>query len=144
MRIEEVNEETLAVFETAFNKTGLEQYIAIDFLSKKMKNDIYKIYKSNEYTKYKTNSDCVIYIDEDIFLKLSPIQQQIIADEALCGLSFDSEKDVFVISKPNINTFTGVLKKYSSNDVLDLKEAINLALESREQQEKERKEKKRK
>ena len=30
MRIEEVNEETLAVFETAFNKTGLEQNIAID------------------------------------------------------------------------------------------------------------------
>jgi hypothetical protein len=47
-----------------------------------------------------------------------------------------------VINKPNISTFTGVLKKYSSNDVLDLKEAINLALESRDQQEKERKEKK--
>ena len=31
MRIEEVNEETLAVFETAFNKTGLEQYIYIDY-----------------------------------------------------------------------------------------------------------------
>jgi hypothetical protein len=144
MKIEKVSEDVLAVFETAFQRTGLEQYIEIDFLSKKMKNEIYKVYKTNEYTKYKTNSDCVIYVDEEIFSQLSLDQQNIIADEALCGLSFDSEKDIFNIIKPNISTFSGVLKKYSSIEVLNLKESINLALESREQAEKERKERKKK
>ncbi len=138
-KIYELHEDTLDVFQTIIGKTGLEQVVKIDVLGKKMKSEIYKVAKAGELAQYKMGIDAVILVDEDIFIQLKPDQQQLIAEEAICGISWDNEKDIMVMKKPDIQTFTGILQKFTNEKVLETKQAIKLCLESRIQTEKESK-----
>jgi hypothetical protein len=138
-KIYELSEGTLDIFETIIGETGLERYLKVAVLGKKMKKDLYKVAKSNDIAQFKLGIDAVIIVDEDIFIQLDVEQQKLIAEEAVCGIGWNSEKDIMVMSKPDIQTFTGILSKFTNEKVLQTKEAIKLALESRNQTEKEEK-----
>lgn len=139
-KIYDLDGETLNVFDTILGQTGLQQTVKVGVYGKKMKNDLYKVAKANDVTKFETDLDVVIYLDENIFDLLEPEQQKLIAEEAICCIGWDSEKDILLMSKPDIQTYTGILSKFTNERVIQTKQAIKLVMESRKQSEKEAKE----
>jgi hypothetical protein len=140
-KLEKLSEETLNVFETVLGETGLERQITVKFYGKKMKNEIYKVAKAGEILETELNVNAVILVDEEIFDLLDADQQKLIAEEAICGLYYDDEKDSLTINKPDIQTYTGILQKFTNEIVLQTKEVVKLALQSRSDREKEAKKK---
>ena len=56
----------------------------------------------------------------------SEVQKVIIADEALSGIHYDTEKDKLVVSKTDFTTYSGILRKYGAEQCIELKELVKL------------------
>lgn len=130
-KIYEVSEETMNLFLKKLGETGQQNYFTIDVVGKEMKNDIYKVAKANDYVQDKMKIDVIIMLDEEIFDTLGEDDKNLIVTEALCGLVYNPEKDALTLEKPDIQTFGGILEKFTNEAVLRVKTLINLALKQR-------------
>ena len=97
--------------------------------------EIYKLIKNNDLTKYKTNVDVFMVINEKVFDQLSDVHKIIIADEALAGIHYDFEKDKLTIGKADFTTFSGLLQKYGADQCVELKELIKLIYSQKQESE---------
>ena len=84
----------------------------------------------------KTNSRRV---DEKIFEKLTDQQKQIVAEQALAYLSYDTENDKLVVTKPDFLEHTGILAKHGFDVINVLKESIKTLYQVEEEEEAENK-----
>ena len=118
--------DTTEIFDSLIISANLDQYVNIEVLTNNRQKEIYKLIKTNDLTKYKTNIDVFVVVNEKVFEQLSDVQKVIIADEALAGIHYDTEKDKLVISKTDFSTFSGLLRKYGADQCIELKELIRL------------------
>jgi len=138
MELTKVSEFTEALFESRFEQTGLHQVCTYSLLhNPKMKfNPIGlcgKVYKTPEIVKhaaYENNNskvpDFVIVINDDIFNMVESEEYQIMMiDKIYAQMGFDFEKDTTTIVTPNVQEFSGILRKYEFNKL----EALNLHIE---------------
>lgn len=125
-KFEEPFEDSKELFTTLIANAELNRSVNIEVLVNNRQKDIYKLYKTNDLTKYKTGVDVFIVINEKVFDQLSDEQKLIVADESIAGIHYDSEKEKLTISKPDVSTFSGLLKKYGEKMYLELNELIKL------------------
>lgn len=125
-KFEQPFEDTKAIFDSLILNANLDRYVTIEVLVNNKQREIYKPIKTNDLTKYKTGVDVFLVINEKVFDQLSDVQKVIVADEAISGIHYDSEKEKLVISKTDFTTFSGILKKYGAEQCIELKELINL------------------
>lgn len=125
-KFEEPFEDSKELFTTLIATAELNRSVNIEVLVNNRQKDIYKLYKTNDLTKYKTGVDVFIVINEKVFDQLSDEQKLIVADESIAGIHYDSEKEKLTISKPDVSTFSGLLKKYGEKMYLELNELIKL------------------
>jgi hypothetical protein len=52
-----------------------------------------------------------------------------VAEELMARVGFDFERDRVVLSKPDVNVHSGILKKYGADKYLDTHELIRLAFQ---------------
>lgn len=123
-KYEELFEDHQALFNRAIDNAGLIQYMNIVVLSNNRAKDIFKISKTNDLQKHRSGDDVNIIINEKIFEQLTPEQQVILVDSAMSYISFDSEKDKVVITKPDFKAHRGILRKYSFDVIEILEESI--------------------
>lgn len=117
--------DTVDAFNAEISNLGLDNVMNITVLvDNKLKPDIYKVSKCNPSERHKTGDDVNIFLNEDIFHQLPDDLQKLAIVEALAGISYDYEKDVPVISKPDFLAYSGVIEKHSYDKVLVLKESI--------------------
>lgn len=105
-------EDILGIFEGVIANTDLDRYITIEVLSDNKQKTVTKLKKNDNYAKYKTGVDVVIFINEIILEQLEEVHQLLIAEEAVSGISFNPEKDKLEVKQPNVKTFDGVLEKF--------------------------------
>lgn len=125
-KFEQPFDDTKSIFDTLIVNADLDRNVTIEVLVNNRQKDIYKLIKTNDLTKYKTNIDVFVVLNETVFDQLNEVQKVIIADEALAGIHYDNEKDKLVVGKADFSTFSGLLKKYGAEQCVELKELIKL------------------
>lgn len=116
--------ETQELYTKAIINANLAQFINISVLSDNLSKEIFVVHKANALLKFRTNDDIVIVVNEKIFDQLTPEQRVIVVEESIASISYDSEKDKIVISKPDVVTFSGILDKYTFETWNTLKESV--------------------
>ena len=110
-KFEDVGEETKMVFNKVISERGLHPHqITFDIVSDDKQKVLHKTVKANPY--------------EDVFWQLEKDQQIIVAEEAIAGVSYSSEKDSINIEKPDVVTYSGILRKFGDKKYEVLRESI--------------------
>ncbi len=112
-KFEEVFKDTQELFSKLITKADLERFVHIKILANNRLKEIGKVVKANDLVKHMTNEDVVILLNERIFEQLEKEQQTMIAGELLASVSYDTENDKLIITKPDVHTYSGLLRKYT-------------------------------
>lgn len=137
MQYTQVSDSTKNLFEERFIQTSLDQVISFTVLhTPKLKLNptglcakVVKtadIFKAAVELEFSGTPDFVIILNEDIFLLLDDLSQIILVDKILAQLGFDFEKDKTLLLTPDVQEFSGLLKRYSYESL----EALKLSVES--------------
>jgi hypothetical protein len=94
-----------------------------------------KVSKAQDIVKFMTNYDIIIQINEPIFDDLNDNQKDYIVKDLLAQIHYDLEKDKLNILKPDVTTFSGVLRQYDIDTYLGIKDTITSLMEERKIQE---------
>lgn len=117
-------DETIRKFDDAFSQSSLNQVVTFKVIhNSKMKANPLgfcgKVSKTKEIVQiavsenYSGVPDFVIEINDDVFVRLSRQSQDIVVDKLLAQIRFDFEKDKSMLVAPDVQEFSGILKKYS-------------------------------
>ena len=136
-KFEQPFEDTKSIFDGLIVNADLDRNVTIEVLVNNKQKEIYKLIKTNDLTKYKTNVDVFIVINESVYDQLGDVHKVIVADEALAGIHYDFEKDRLTIGKADFSTFTGLLQKYGADQCVELKELIRLIFSQKQETESE-------
>lgn len=129
-RYEEPFEDTLDLFNETINSVGLNQYITITILvDNKLKNLYKPPIKANDLLKYRTGDDVIIIINQNIFDLYEEADKKIIVEEILAGVHYNLEKERVEISKPDVVTFSGIIRKYGIDNWSRITQIARLAIE---------------
>lgn len=123
-KYEEPFDDTQEIFDGVIANVELERYINIKLLSDNKSKTITKVVKANPLLKFETKNDLYIFVNEQIFEQLEDWQKVIVAEEALAGVYFDTEKDKLEIKKGDVETFSGLLSKYGYDRYEVVRESI--------------------
>lgn len=123
-KYEETFEETKTLYNQLILNSGLSNNVNITILTNNRAKDIFKVNKANELLKYRTGDDIIIVLNEKIFDQLTPEQRVIVAEESLASISYDLENDKLVISKPDVNAFSFLIKKVGFDKYFEMHELI--------------------
>jgi hypothetical protein len=134
-RYEEPFEDTTDLYDKYLEKAGLTTYINVTVLTNNKAKDIYKVNKANELLKYRTGDDIIIVINETILDRLDDADKEMVIEESISSIHYNTEKDRIEISKPDVVTFSGVLSKHGFEKWNRVRETISLLFESEKQTE---------
>lgn len=134
-KFEEVFEDTQGLFNKLIADADLERVLNIKILANNSLKEIGKVVKANDLVKHMTSEDVIIILNEKIFEQLTDEQKTMIAEELLASVSFDDEKGKVVISKPDVNTFSLLLRKYTYAKYEVLLESIKTLFNVEEEEE---------
>ena len=129
MNYTDVSLDTQKIFNQLIDDASLERVVNIKFLGCLELKQIGKVVKANDLLKFMTDNDVIILINEVIFDKLEQDQKELVAQELIAYIGFDFEKGKLVITQPDVNTFSLLLKKVGSEKYLRIQEIIRLAFE---------------
>lgn len=121
--------DTTDAFNAEITQIGLDAVLNITVLvDNKLKPDIFKLAKCSPSESFKTGDDINLFLNEDIFIRLTDDLQKLVVVEALAGLSYDYDKDTAVITKPDFYCHSGVISKHGFDQMVILKESIKTLL----------------
>ena len=123
-KYEEPFDDTQEIFDGVIANAELDRYVNIKLLSDNKSKTITKVVKANPLLKFETKNDLYIFVNEQIFEQLEDWQKVIVAEEALAGVYFDTEKDKLEIKKGDVETFSGLLSKYGYDRYEVVRESI--------------------
>lgn len=123
-KYEEPFEDTIELFNQVISDAGLERYMTITVLTNNKAKDIFKVNKANELLKFRTGDDIIIVINEKIFEQLTDDQKRIVVEEAIAYISYDSENDKVLITKPDFMAHSGILRKHTFNTIEVVRESV--------------------
>jgi hypothetical protein len=123
-KFEQPFEDTQDLYDQAIERAGLSNYVNITILANNKAKEIFKVNKASDLLKFRTGDDIIIVINEKIFDQLEDAQKIIVVEESLASISYDTENDKLVISKPDVTTFSGILGKHTFETWNTLRESI--------------------
>jgi hypothetical protein len=112
------------IFDNIIATADLERFVTIKVLIDDNQKTIGKMVKANAFVQHLAGVDVIIVINQRIFEQLPQEQQDLQAEELLAGISWDMQRDKLVISKGDIQTYSGLLRKYGYKQYEVLQESI--------------------
>lgn len=135
-KFEEVYEDTMTLFKRAIEDSSVPGFLRIKVLSNEgLKDCPGKVSKSQDIVKFMTNYDVIITINEPIFDQLADNQKQYIVKDLLAQIHYDMDKEKLSINKPDVSTFSGVLREFDIDTYMGIKDSIASLLEEKKIQE---------
>ena len=135
-KFQEVYEETKEVFNTHINNSGIPGFVNIKILSNESLKDCFgQVTKAQDIVKFMTDYDVIIQINEPIFDQLENKQKEYVVKDLLAQIVYSLESDKLSITKPDITTFSGVLRQYSIDEYIGICETIKTLQEKKKIQE---------
>jgi len=129
----EVSEENANIFAEMVAEADLERLINVKILADNRQKEIGKVIKANALIQHMTNEDVIIIINEDIFDRLEDNHKRLIADQLVTWIGYDRENDKLFICKPDVVTFSGILRKYGFEIYSQVNELIRLLYDADKQ-----------
>lgn len=120
----EVFEDHQELFENFISQIDSLQELNVKILGHNRAKEIGKVYKANDLLKHMTDNDVIIVINEVIFEQLEDEQKLMIVEELVSSLYYDLEKGKLQIIKPDVNTFSLLLRKYGYEKYERLHESV--------------------
>lgn len=108
----EVHEDIQLLFDTFIKKIENLREVNIKILGSDRMKKIGLVKKADDILKHITQEDMIILINERVFEQLEDEQKEIVVEELLAEIYFDDEKSVVKKVKPDVNTFSLLLRKY--------------------------------
>lgn len=123
-KFNEVYDDTQALFTNFINQIDSLSEVSVKILGNDRLKEIAKVVKANDLLKHMTNEDVIIILNEKIFEQLDDEQKMMVVEEQIAQIYFDSEKGKLSIIKPDVNTFSLLLRKYGYPKYETLHESI--------------------
>ena len=102
------------LFDKAIVSADLKRFMNVNIIANNsLKDKVCDVKKASPTAKLRSNDDVYIYVNQNVFDALQPLQQQIVIDEALSKISFNTETETITILKPDVITHSTVLTKYT-------------------------------
>lgn len=136
----EISEDVRKVLDEVFDETNLFNVMNIKYYSVQKQKSVIKIVKLSPVGEAvsKMPSTIVVTVVENIFERLTPIQQKMLVEDAVNLISYDDEKDKIKIEAPTINMSIGGWRKYGA-ELANTYELCALTAQQMEEEEKEAK-----
>ena len=128
MKLDGVLKETEELFIKVLNETSIPKSIRFELISADDMKEVGKVAKGNEILKYMTDIDIIVLLNEHIFDKLAEDQKRMIIEELLAQVYWDSNSGKIKLIKPDVNTFSLLIKKYGIDFYLGVKDSIAASL----------------
>ena len=138
-KFEEVFEDTQELFTRFVDEIDNLREVNIKILANNRLKEIGKVVKANDLLKHMTNEDIIVLLNETIFEQLDDQQKEMVIEELIAQIYFDAEKGKIVIIKPDVNTFSLLLRKYGYDKYETLHESIKALFAQSEEEEAENK-----
>lgn len=135
----EPHEETQNLYNQAIDNVGLGNFINITILVNDRLKTVFKLKKADEILQHRAGDDVIVIINEKIIDQLTPAQRVIVIEESLASISFDTEKNLMVITPPDFLAHSGIIRKHTFNTIEVLRESIKTLYAAEKQEEDERK-----
>ena len=132
-------DDTLDLYNQLIERAGLSNYLNITILVDNKQKKITAVKKCSESEKYKTGDDVNIIINQTLLDQLQPDQIQIVMEESLAGIHYNTEKDKLETTNPDVITYSGVLAKFGFDKWNVVRESIITLQQAEKQQEDESK-----
>lgn len=124
MKLDGVLKETEDLFSSVLDATSIPKSIRFELIASNDMKEVGKVSKANEILKYMTEIDIVVLINETIFDKLGDDQKKMVIEELLAQVFWDSNSGKIKLIKPDVNTFSLLIKKYGIDFYLGVKDSI--------------------
>ena len=124
MKLEGVLKETEELFVKVLNNTSIPKSIRFELIASNDMKDVGKVAKASEILKYMTEIDIIVLLNENIFDRLADDQKTMIIEELLAQVYWDSNSGKIKLIKPDVNTFSLLIKKYGIDFYLGVKDSI--------------------
>lgn len=124
MKLDGVLKETEDLFVNVLDGTSIPKSIRFELIASNDMKDVGKVAKANEILKYMTEVDIIVLINETIFDRLGDDQKKMIIEELLAQVYWDSNSGKIKLIKPDVNTFSLLIKKYGIDFYLGVKDSI--------------------
>lgn len=134
----EVSDDVRVVLDEVVGQTNLENFMNIYYYAVSRQKTVVKVTKLNPIGEAVSKKPCtaVITVAEEIFERLSPNQQKMLAEDAINQILYDDEKDKITIEAPAITMTLDGWRKYGA----ELANAYETSLLTVQQLEEEKKE----
>jgi hypothetical protein len=124
MKLDGVLKETEDLFKKVLEETSVPRSIKFELIAANDMKEIGKVAKANEILKYMTEIDIIILLNENIFDRLADDQKVMILEELLAQVFWDSNSGKIKLIKPDVNTFSLLIKRYGIDFYLGVKDSI--------------------
>jgi len=124
MKLDGVLKETEDLFSNVLDATSIPKSIRFELIASNDMKEVGKVSKANEILKYMTEIDIVVLINETIFDRLGDDQKKMVIEELLAQVFWDSNSGKIKLIKPDVNTFSLLIKKYGIDFYLGVKDSI--------------------
>jgi hypothetical protein len=128
-------DDTKDTYTDAITRANLDLNVSIKILVDNRQKDIYRVFKANDLIKHMTNNDIVIVINEAVYDKLTEEQRIMVTEESLAGIHYDDEKEKVIITKGDVQTYSGLLRKYGYERYEVLRESIKTIYNAEKEEE---------
>lgn len=118
-------EDLAEYFKNSLSEAGLETFgVDVKVLANDKLKEIGKVKKANDLINFLTDYDVVIEFNEEVFERLEDSQKQLIADELVTCIHYNTEKDKINIENPDIATFSGIIDRYGAEVCINTKKVV--------------------
>lgn len=124
MKLDGVLKDTEDLFKKVLDQTSIPKSINFELIASNNMKDVGKVVKANEILKYMTEVDIIILLNENIFDRLEEDQKTMILEELLAQVYWDADSGKIKLIKPDVNTFSLLIKRYGIDFYLAVKESV--------------------
>lgn len=122
----DLGEDTIDIIQRLIDNMAIPFNIRIKYTGNSKLKQVVKLQKMSDIVTHIANIDLIIYINEDYFITLEEKNAEILIYQELDRLEFDLQKGTFKIAPFQLQTNTGVLKKYGIDAVSQANQLTDL------------------
>ncbi len=127
-----LDDDTISFFKDIFNKKAFPVNLGFEFLGNKKQKGLIKITKITDQYKFILEKQLVITVNEELFDAFDEECRKILFEQEIDKLSIDIEKGKVKFVKPDLTTFSGLIKKYGIEKISRANQVDLLASEQKE------------
>lgn len=125
----EISEDTDAFFKSIMKKINQPFVLKFKLINHSKLKTAVKVQKVADVYQYISNADVLVFFNEEIFDKLDNGAKEILLRQELDKITVNGDNGKIKLVKPDVVTFSGILKKYGFEKVARANQLNDLVVE---------------